>query len=141
MTSIWIPGKPVTKGRPRFAGNGRWAYTPRRTVAWESAVKAAASDVWLPREPSPGPFIVRVYLYFPIPKGYSKAKKAECLDGKRVPHGDLDNYTKSILDGMNQIVWTDDTVIRELHASKWFVELADDVGAMVHVWDLSEETE
>ena len=42
------------------------------------------------------------------------------VDSKRF--GDIDNLSKSILDGLNGIAFEDDSQVAELHASKFFTE-------------------
>ncbi|RJQ07575.1 MAG: RusA family crossover junction endodeoxyribonuclease [Bacillota bacterium] len=100
MTTFTVPGRPVPKKRPRLGYGGRraYVYTPRETLAYEEAVGWAAR----PHFPKPleGPVSVKLDVYL--------------ATGKR---GDLDNYSKSILDGVNEIAFRDDSQVARLEAS------------------------
>jgi Holliday junction resolvase RusA-like endonuclease len=65
---------------------------------------------------------VGVYLYIrlPIPQSYSKKRKEACLSGQEKPikKPDIDNLAKSILDGINGVIWKDDSQIVSLHITK-----------------------
>jgi crossover junction endodeoxyribonuclease RusA len=76
-----IPGPPVPKGRPR-KGKGRW-YTPRSTIEFEEHV------AWVARAQRTrfGDDPVRVSIE---------------IWTQRSLRGDLDNYAKSILDGLQK---------------------------------------
>ena len=102
MIKITIPGRPVPKGRPRLGVRGRRAYiyTPERTKQYEQAVglcaRAAVQGAALEC-----PVAVAIDLY---------------LHGKR--RIDVDNCAKSILDGMNKIVYEDDNQVVDLRVRK-----------------------
>ena len=56
--------------------------------------------------------------YFAMPNSWSKKKK-KLMEGK--PHldkKDIDNLAKYVLDSLNYIVWEDDCLISDLHATK-----------------------
>ena len=99
---ITVPGRPVPKGRPRLGVRGRKAfvYTPERTKAYEETVgwhaRAAVQGDALE---CPVAVVIDLYLY-----------------GKQ--RIDVDNCAKSILDGMNKIVYTDDNQVVDLRVRK-----------------------
>lgn len=72
------------------------------------------------REPLETP--VSVYLYFrlPIPKSHPKKRQEACLSGfeRHTKRPDLDNLAKSVLDGLNGVIWQDDSQIVSLHLTK-----------------------
>ncbi len=92
---IIIPGRPVPKGRPRFSKKHVYtphAYTPERTKRYEELVGWRAKQVI--NTPLTGDVAVHMTIY-----ASSKIQ------------GDLDNYAKAILDGMNKIAYKDDKQI------------------------------
>jgi Holliday junction resolvase RusA-like endonuclease len=122
MMQFHIDGEPVPKGRPKFtsiAGFMR-TYTPRKTVDYELTVRAAAKAAMGPTDLLETPVGVYLYIRLPIPKSHSKKRKDACLSGQEKPikKPDIDNLAKSILDGMNGVVWKDDSQIVSLHITK-----------------------
>jgi len=61
-----------------------------------------------------------VYLDFtiPMPKSWSKKKKAEMIFSYHTQKADIDNYAKAVLDGMNGHFYEDDSQIAILHVVK-----------------------
>lgn len=92
---LTIPGNPIPKGRPRFA-DGR-AHTPQRTRDYEETVKTWVALFWQ-EEPTEVLLFVSLRFY---------------RDSKR--RADFDNLTKSVLDGMQGVVFVDDSQIKEAH--------------------------
>lgn len=122
MLNFRVDGLPVPKGRPKFTSMGGFvrAYTPKQTLHYEVLVKKAAQEAMGLTEVLETP--VGVYLYFrlPIPTSYSKKRKETCVTGieKPIKKPDLDNLAKSILDGMNGVIYKDDAQIVSLHLTK-----------------------
>ena len=117
--SIVIPGPPVAKGRPRFTRQGR-TYTPKKSADYEAIVAAAAKAV-MP-VPYDEALRVSVWVQIPIPKSWTKKKRAEKVYRAHTQTPDLDNFIKAALDGMNGIAFTDDSLIAELSARKIWTE-------------------
>lgn len=98
---VVIDGPPVPKARPRTGRNGN-TYTPRRTLDHEERIAKAARNVLRGRKPTTAPVAVSVTFYVP---------------GRR--KGDVDNYLKTTLDGLNEIAWGDDSQV--VHADAWVI--------------------
>jgi len=110
-----IPGAPVPKGRPRVvrSGGGKTrGVTPPRTRVYEATVGVYALQA---RQLHPGPW--------PLDVHYSVT--AEIAGGR----GDLDNVAKSLLDGCNGVLWSDDARVRRLLVER----VAGPPGARVRV--------
>ena len=109
-----VARRPKVKQRPRTTTkNGRtWSYTPKETAAFEAHVAEEYMRQGYPK--IDGPVSVNVILYddsFSVwitPLGDAKSKL----------RGDLDNYTKAILDALNGIAWQDDKQVFELKVVK-----------------------
>jgi Holliday junction resolvase RusA-like endonuclease len=112
---------PVPKGRPRFSKVGGFmrSYTPKKTSDYETEVRTQAQAV-MTREPLETPLAVYLYFRLPIPRSHSKKRQEACLSGSERPikKPDIDNLAKSVLDGLNGVVWHDDSQIVSLHLTK-----------------------
>jgi Holliday junction resolvase RusA-like endonuclease len=98
LVDVTVPGDPVPMPRPRI-GQGR-VYMPKRFVEARDVLQGSFL-VDLARRHSPrryeGP--VRVDLWFSVLRA-----------------GDLDNYAKTVLDALNDLVIKDDRQVVDLHA-------------------------
>lgn len=95
-----VPGKGVPKQRPRL-WRGR-AITPAKTLAYEAHVLKCAAPVVHTKLMSPELWIqVDVYV-------------------KNKVHGDIDNYIKSVQDGLNGFAYHDDKQIKHVVGNLYF---------------------
>lgn len=92
---LWVPGNPVSKGRPRFA-NGH-VHTDAKTRDAEEELK------WRLRAANARPFAGPVKLEMHFHRG----------DNRRA---DLDNLLKLVWDSMNGLCYEDDSQVVEVHA-------------------------
>tara|TARA_R110000868_G_scaffold276984_1_gene536851 strand:+ start:2071 stop:2499 length:429 start_codon:yes stop_codon:yes gene_type:complete len=122
MVTFMVEGTPVPKGRPRFARRGKFVstYSPKTTVDYESKVSESAKLAMGASEPLETPVVAYIYITLPVPASYSKKRTEACLSGQERPtkKSDIDNYCKAIFDGMNNIVFVDDSLVVSLHATK-----------------------
>ena len=122
IVTFEVDGTPVPKGRPRFARRGKFVstYSPKTTVDYESKVSKAAKQAMGSSEPLETPLAAYIYITLPIPASYSKKRIAACLAGEERPtkRSDIDNYCKAIFDGMNGIVYVNDSLVVNLHSTK-----------------------
>ena len=121
MISLTIPGPPVGKQRARVCKTGH-AFTPAKTVNYETLIKelfAAANRNHIPWR---GPVLMRVTAYFQIPKSVSKKRRLE-MEAERVwyPHRiDGDNLWKIIADALNNLCFVDDGQVVDGHVHKYY---------------------
>jgi Holliday junction resolvase RusA-like endonuclease len=122
IVNFMVEGTPVPKGRPRFARRGKFVstYSPKTTVDYETKVADAAKLAMGSSEPLETPVAAYIYITLPVPASYSKKRTKDCLSGLERPtkKSDIDNYCKAIFDGMNGIVFVDDSLVVSLHATK-----------------------
>ncbi len=111
MLKIVLAGAPMGKERVRVTRTGH-AYTPERTVNYESRLAYAAQQAMNGRPLFEGPLAVRVAAYLPISPSWTKKRQAAARTGQERPvqKPDWDNFGK-ILDALNLIVWADDSQI------------------------------
>lgn len=121
--SFTIHGEPRGKGRPRFSRSGR-VFTDPKTVAYERAIKATAQSVMAGRAALDGPVWVRIEAFLAAPSSVSKKKRAAMLSGELRPtkRPDLDNIDKAILDGINGVVFKDDSQVVGLGSLKFWTD-------------------
>lgn len=117
-----IPSAPVPKSRPRFNTNTGRAFTDDKTRIFESLVSLAYGA----RHYFDDNYIRIIMKFkFEVPKSYSKKKRIDALEGKiRPTKADIDNYIKSVLDGLNGKAFKDDRYIYAILAEKEYSEEA-----------------
>ena len=108
---VFIPAKPVPKGRPRLGRRGR-VFTPQTTLDAEAFIASCyAGPVY------EGP----VTLQFTFtPEGTTlKISSINTADTKVSKlRGDIDNYLKLLMDGLNGVAWHDDKQVYGITALK-----------------------
>ncbi len=115
MIRFTVPGLPQGKGRARIStrnGSPR-AYTPLKTVMYESLIALAGQDAMEGRPPIEGPVYLHVTATFPIAPSWTKRRKAEIASGMawHTSKPDGDNIAKSVGDGLNGIAFKDDSQV------------------------------
>lgn len=123
---IEIGGKPEAKGRGRVGSvtsKGKTfstVFTPAHTRKYETRIRDAASEVMKGKPPLEEAVEVFVHAYLLYPKSLTKKQLAEAVAGRIRPctKPDIDNYVKSALDGINNIIIRDDNQVVSVHAHK-----------------------
>jgi len=121
--TLFIPGPPVAKGRPRVSTRGGVVrtYTPKRTASWEAFAVGMMIEAWGRPEPLRGPLTLSVVALFPRPQRMVWKTKPM----PREPHlsrPDADNVGKSVCDALEKwgvhndsTIWSFD--IKKLYAA------------------------
>jgi Holliday junction resolvase RusA-like endonuclease len=137
---FFVPGQPVAKGRPRLTTRGGHAraFTPEKTVAYESLVAQTCHNAMKGMEAFNGPVSVDMAVMVSVPRSASKKRKEAALNGSVAPtrKPDLDNIIKAICDGMNGVAYKDDSQIVRFNVRKTFSETP---GVHVMVYTLPME--
>jgi crossover junction endodeoxyribonuclease RusA len=94
IRAIWVTGKPVPKGRPRFARNGG-VYTPKTTADYEKRIAQAWRDKYGDEQYDTKDLRIHVDVYT---SKYSTS--------------DVDNFLKIAMDGLQGVAYENDSVIR-----------------------------
>lgn len=125
-----VDGKVQAKQSLRFSNVNGFVkkYTPKKMVAYANWVKICfkqkypnhRSDSFLDKA-----LIVRLSVYFEIPKSYSKKKQALAQAGTLRPtvKPDCDNIAKNILDALNGLAYPDDKQIVTLIVDKKYAQI------------------
>lgn len=126
IVTFTIPGAPVAKGRARAFRTkfGVGHYTPEKTRAYEAAVRSIAAEAMGDMPPMDGPVTMVLRAFFSAPKSLKKADR-ELVAKDALPvikKPDVDNITKAVSDGMNGIVYKDDSQVFAVAASKFYSE-------------------
>lgn len=125
--SFTIPGEAVPKARLRvFKRNGKaTAITPEKTVNYENLVKWTAHQAMQKAgvDMFHGPLQASIYISLPIPTSWSRKRQELAIAGRIAPTNkpDIDNLVKALFDGMNGIVFRDDSqivfaIVRKLYS-------------------------
>lgn len=104
MIRIIVAGDAIPAARPRFSGH---AYQPKRNRDYRARVQTAAYSAMAiaGHEPMTGELSAVVKLY----RRYKTTARI---------FGDVDNHLKSLFDGLNGIVFADDSQIVQCEVSK-----------------------
>jgi crossover junction endodeoxyribonuclease RusA len=106
-----IPGKPIAKQRPRVTSKG--TYTPEKTREYEARVGLCALKAL--RELKKQKLLGNVRVIIELGEKETTVRVFEAaMDPKTKTRGDLDNYAKSILDGMQGVLFDDDKQVSYL---------------------------
>lgn len=110
-----IQGAPVAKGRPKLGTvNGHaMAFTPKKTRNYESIVRETAVREWNRPILQNVPVTMHNIFFLPIAQSWTKRRQQEARLGVAWPISkpDLSNLSKAIEDGMNGVVYYDDSLI------------------------------
>ena len=140
--TVFIPGEPQGKERPKFARAGAHVktYTPEKTVVYESRVRFEYIRHCKVRFPEDAVLEVDITAVFSIPKRTPKKNLAGMLDGSVRPtrKPDVDNIVKIILDALNGVVYKDDAKVVAVTARKIYGK-DENVGVIVKIRSVNDE--
>jgi Holliday junction resolvase RusA-like endonuclease len=114
-----LQGEPRPKGRHRSRigyKDGKpfvMQYPDPETAAYEAVIAEAASLFMRGKKPTDKPVALLVHAFKSVPKSWSEKDRRAALAGAILPDGraDWDNFGKVCSDGMNKIVYLDDSQV------------------------------
>lgn len=116
--SFFVSHTPRPKARPRVTAYG--TYTPSKTVEFEQAIKDEYLFNYYGKKTDEAIAIAMIFYRKP-PDSWSKKKKQEAIERSYdTRRGDIDNFIKCVLDGLNGIAYNDDAQVTVLTAEKRF---------------------
>ena len=114
MIEFTVYGEPVAQGRPKMTviNNRPVAYDPKRSRDFKGDVKRVAQD-HVPERMLQGALEVGIKVYRPIPKSFSKRKRALAMSGELLPttKPDLKNYIAGVEDALEKMIYENDSQI------------------------------
>ena len=118
MNYFTLLGQPVSKARPRVTRTH--TYTPQKTIDYENAIKTEYLRRY--REVITSKIHMNIRAYMQIPKSTNKKDKVDMISGDIRPtkRPDIDNILKIVLDGLNGVAYTDDSLVVSASVSKWY---------------------
>lgn len=132
-----VPGEVVPWQRARVQRRGAHLHflTADKVTNYKALVKmmAAAAVEDSPEWPAlDGAVEVELRVFRPIPKAFSKKRRALALQGLLRPSTkpDVDNTVKGIFDALNGVAWRDDAQVSDLVVRKRY---ADEPRVEVHL--------
>lgn len=139
--SFEAPVEPEGKARARATtiGGKPRLYTPKTTVAYETALATFAKAAMLRAglAPATGPLRVDIDAWFARPKSHAKGRGASVEPHTSKP--DKDNVEKAVLDALSGIAWSDDARIAQGETSKWWLPHGVPARVAVSVWRMVEQ--
>jgi len=111
--TIVLNGIPRGKARPRFRMGRPRPFTPKETREAEFDLGWAARAAMAGHPMFAGAVVLDACFTMPIPASWSERKRSAALRGDVQPttKPDADNFLKLALDGLNKIVWKDDSQV------------------------------
>ena len=122
-----VEGKPQGKARARTFYNSRvgkmQSITPEQTKSYEDLIRwsyKAAGGQYMDDKV----LQVHIQAYYPIPKGFSKAKRKAAVKEVLRPttKPDCDNIIKVVLDALNGVAYYDDKQVVCVSCNKYYGE-------------------
>ena len=127
MVTFKVDANPVGKQRARYVKRRNFVqtYTPEKTRTYETLIKDSAIEAMGASEPLETPVSLYLYIRVPIPKSCTKKRLEAIANGLEKPtkKPDASNILKSVEDGMNGVVYHDDSQIINIHVSKVYSSL------------------
>lgn len=124
MTKYILQIEPKPQSRPRFTRNGR-TYELKEMTDWKRAFSQSLRSN-RPKMIEKGPVTLLVTFYVFPPQSISKIKTKHPRTNEELERifvskkGDIDNYSKAVLDAANGILYKDDGQISVLSAQKLY---------------------
>lgn len=98
----------------------QWRTHQRRRCGMKTLSALFFTKAYPDAVPLDVPVKVTVDAEFPIPKSWSKKKKASANYASKKP--DIDNIIKSVFDGLNGVAWSDDAMVSIVEARKRYTD-------------------
>jgi len=129
---------PAPQGSKRHVGGGRMIESSAKVKPWREAVRQEALATGAPMVA--GPVFVQLTFRFIRPKGHHNAKgmikPSAPIDHVKRP--DLDKLVRSTLDGLTGALFTDDSQVAFMVASKEYAAPGQREGATIEVRNMEE---
>src|SRR3990172_9532179 len=135
--TVYVPGEPAMKGSKTLGYSKKTGRTfcrePRALYRWEQLVKSCALDQAPLLHLLPGPVTVACLFFLRRPKyHYGTGKNAHRLrpSAPEYPTSkhDNDKLQRAIMDGLTDVLWSDDGVVVDVYSGKRWAVVRPGVG-------------
>lgn len=109
-----IPFIPRPQKRPRDKGNQ--TYDPQASL--KNQIRTLFRALYKEVQPYDFPMKAQFTYHMPIPKSYSKKKRAFLIGKIHTISPDLSNLIKFTEDTFNNVIWKDEALLTDIHAKK-----------------------
>ena len=119
---LYVSGEPVAQGRPRFSTVHGFpqAIDPAKSREFKHILAKMARERMAQDSQMQGPLCLFLKVYRVPPKSWAKYRRRDAIAFSEgiTTKPDLDNYVKIVLDALNGVVFSDDSSIVKICASK-----------------------
>lgn len=137
--NVFVPGKPAAQGSKKYVGHRRSAKTgkmapvlleqSRAVKPWRELVAEVVALHWRGRPLLTCALGVRLQFVMPRPVGTPRSRTPLAI--KRP---DCDKLSRSIFDALTCVIWADDSLVVDLHATKRIAEVGERPGCRIIAW-------
>ena len=112
---VVFSGRVIGKARARSSSRSKHFYTPTPTSEVENLIGISGRIAMAGKPPLSLPLRVNICIFTKVPTSWPRLKREAAKQGKLLPIGkpDIDNQAKAIFDGLQKIVFYDDSQIIE----------------------------
>ena len=124
---------PAPQGSKRHVGGGRMIESSAKVKPWREAVRQEALATGAPM--AAGPVFVQLTFRFIRPKGHlnTQGNLRQSAPIEHIKRPDLDKLVRSTLDGLTGALFTDDSQVAFMVASKEYASPGQREGATIEV--------
>ena len=140
MLSLYIPGQPRGKGRPRAtkAGSVVRLYTDAKTRAYETQIASIYKTKYGDQAGyQDKPVEIKIEAVYEIPKSATRAQRQKMMAGEILPmkKPDIDNVVKAAMDALQGdcMAYTDDKQVATITAEKRYETTEQPAGVYVTI--------
>ena len=119
MNKIILNIEPTPAPRPRVTRKGT-TYYPKKYADFKNEFARQIGEFEI--DIIEGPVRMELYFYMPIPKSTPKKQKPNMEETFHIKRPDADNLIKSVLDGLNGILYIDDGQVCRIETFKLYSE-------------------
>lgn len=124
---VVIPIKAVGKERPRYSSNTKTFFTPKKTKDFEAEIGAHTKFHMISNniKQIDGPVTVEIIVKIKTPASWTKRRTASALEGdfNHLITKDVDNLAKSILDGLQGVLYDNDKQVVKCSVEKLYYKV------------------
>lgn len=134
VLDVFVPGRPAPQGSKRYlgvkGGKGITVESSKAVAPWRADIREAAAKARGDQLAETGPMLVTLMFVMPRPTSTPKRRTPAA-----VKRPDLDKLIRAVLDAVGSAgcVWTDDSQVVDLHATKRIAEPGEAPGCHITI--------